>query len=215
MRPPRRRLLATLTAGLTALALLAGCGIASDDSARDIPENALPEALQNETTTTTVSDDPERTSVEKLFLVQTSSDGSTEVLAEVFVEIETPEGPSGLPAALVRALADARPTELGFPSLTNSVPPGLEVVRADLGTDGVLELDVSELDSVEGAGQRLAVAQIVFTLTELDGVNAVRFFEDGQPVAVPIENGTAPAGTAVRRSDDPSLLAALRDSTTR
>lgn len=211
MNPLRRRVL-PVAATLLAAVLLAGCGIASDDSARDIPESALPEALQNETTTTTVSADPDRTSVETLFLVQTSGDGSTEELAEVRVEIETPDGPSGLPAALVQALADARPNELGLPSLTNSVPPGLEVVRADLGPDGVLELDVRELDSVEGSGQRLAVAQIVFTLTELAGIEAVRFFGDGQPVAVPIESGTAPAGTAVRRIDDPALLAALRGS---
>ncbi|MCD9622450.1 GerMN domain-containing protein [Rhabdothermincola salaria] len=211
---PLRRLVKVGLAVLAAIVLLVGCGIASDDSARDIPDNALPEALQNETTTTTVSDEPGRTSIERLFLVEASSDGATEQLAEIPVEIEVPEGPSGLPAALVQALADARPTELGFPSLTNSVPPGLEVLRTDLGADGVLDLDVSELDSVEGSGQRLAVAQIVFTLTELADIDAVRFFDDGEPVAVPIESGTAPAGTPVRRIDDPSLLASLRRSET-
>lgn len=209
----RRCLLVAVATAVTAL-VLAGCGIASDESARDIPEDALPQTLQNETTTTTVSGDPGRTSVEKLYLVQASSDGATEELAEVLVEIEVPDGGSGLPGALVQALADARPTELGFPALTNSVPPGLSVERAELGADGILDLEVDELGSVEGSGQRLAVAQIVFTLTELDGINAVRFFEDGQPVAVPIENGTAPAGTPVRRIDDPSLLAGLRASST-
>lgn len=190
---------------------LVGCGIASDDTARDISQDALPLTLQDETTTTS-SPGPGVVGEERLFLVEASADGSTEQLVPIPVRLELPDGAASLPVALVEALAEASPTELGYPTLTNSVPPDLEVVGADVRADGVLDLDVNGLATVEGSGQRLAVAQILFTLTELADVAAVRFFEDGEAVAVPIENGTASAGTPVRRSDDPDLLAALQRS---
>jgi hypothetical protein len=211
-RTALRALTAALLAAVTAVLVLAGCGIAADDSAREIPRDALPETLQNETTSTTSPSGTTRN--ESLFLVRSGTPEGVETLDRVFASIDAPQDPADLPAAVVRALVDARPDVLQRSDLINAVPPGLEVLRSERVGDGVLELDLDDLDTVEGSLQRLAVAQLVFTLTELEGITAVRFFEDGQPVAVPIEQGTSPAGTPVRRTDDPSLLAALRAPST-
>jgi spore germination protein GerM len=95
------------------------------------------------------------------------------------------------------------------------VPSDVQVRSTELGDDGVLDLDLTNLGKVESALQRLAVAQIVFTLTQLvdPGIDAVRFSVDGTEVAVPIENGVAPAGTPVTRDDEPSFVG--RPTTTR
>ncbi|MCU1426541.1 MAG: hypothetical protein JWL83_541 [Actinomycetia bacterium] len=56
------------------------------------------------------------------------------------------------------------------------------------------------LIDVSGAEQKVAVAQIVLSLTFLDGVNHVRFLLDGSPVSVPRGNGTV-TRAAVTRAD--------------
>ena len=66
------------------------------------------------------------------------------------------------------------------------------------------------LPSLEPKG-RLAMAQIVFTATDLKTlcINAVRLFVNGATASVPTQSGSADAGTRVMRSDyadlDPQL----------
>jgi spore germination protein GerM len=76
-----------------------------------------------------------------------------------------------------------------------------------VGDDGVLDLDLSDLGEAEGTMQRLAVAQLVLTLTDLEvpPIDAVRFSVDGHEVAVPMGAKVVPAGTPVRPGDDPDL----------
>ena len=72
----------------------------------------------------------------------------------------------------------------------------------------VVDLDLTNLGTVESSLQRLAVAQLVFTLTELrsPAIDGVRFSVDGTPVAVPVENGVAPPGAVVGRDQELSLV---------
>jgi spore germination protein GerM len=67
--------------------------------------------------------------------------------------------------------------------------------------DGTVAIDLNPafLD-VSGQTQKLALAQIVFTMTSLKGVRRVRFLLDGQPTTVPRINGTI-TDKPVRRSD--------------
>src|SRR5262249_13720249 len=53
---------------------------------------------------------------------------------------------------------------------------------------------------VTGSEQKIALAQIVLTMTLLHGVKQVRFLLDGEPVSVPRANGTL-TRTPVKRSD--------------
>ena len=68
--------------------------------------------------------------------------------------------------------------------------------------DGVLDLNLSSL-GVENARLRLAMAQIVFTATDLkiSGITSVRISIDGQPAAVPTQSGSADPGASIMRSD--------------
>jgi spore germination protein GerM len=46
-----------------------------------------------------------------------------------------------------------------------------------------------EFTGLGGGNQQLAVAQIVWTVTEFPGVQQVRFSIDGQPLEVPTDEG--------------------------
>ena len=62
-------------------------------------------------------------------------------------------------------------------------------------------IDVNEsLTGVDGEEQMLALAQLVFTLTGLPGVNGVSFARDGRPVEVPTADGELKRGP-LRRQD--------------
>ena len=54
----------------------------------------------------------------------------------------------------------------------------------------VVTIGVSrEFTEVAGGNQLLATAQVVFTVTEFPGVEAVRITADGSPVEVPTDDG--------------------------
>jgi spore germination protein GerM len=214
--PIGRRLAAVTVAAAVALGALAGCGIGEDEAAREIPNGVVPESLRQDTSpTTTGPDDPGRARKATIYLVRSDRAAMSSSLEAVEVDVSAPGSEDELATLVTEALVQARPDALGRPDLLNAVPPGMQVLRAEVASDGVLDLDVTELDAVEGSLQRLAVAQIVFTLTGLSPrIDAVRFSVEGTAVAVPVESGSIAAGQPVRRSDDPSLLARSRSSAT-
>ncbi len=101
---------------------------------------------------------------------------------------------------LTRLIAEQPSASSGTPDLTNAIPPTVKILDAKL-DGGVLELDVSKLDAVEGTQQRLAFAEIVFTATGIPGIDSVRFMIAGLPAQVPIDNSTSKAGQAITRAD--------------
>jgi spore germination protein GerM len=202
---PRRALLATL---VSLLCLLGACGIPEDSKPREISRDALPpELIDPSSTATSVPSDADSRFV-TLYLVQ-GDDTSGDALVAVRQEVAEPTDPADLPAAVATALIAASPEQLGRADLVNAIPSDVQVRSAVLNDDGVLDLDLTNLGTVESSLQRLAVAQIVFTLTDLSvpQVSAVRFSIDGEEVTVPLEGGVAPAGTPVGRADEPTLLA--------
>jgi spore germination protein GerM len=130
-----------------------------------------------------------------------------ERLQPVPVEIATPADPEDLPRAVIDALISLNPTASGQTGLVNAVPTETRVLRAELGDDDVLDLDLTNLADVESARLRLAVAQIVFTATGITAlpVRGVRFAIDGEPVAVPTEGGTSGTGEVITRASFPRL----------
>lgn len=63
-------------------------------------------------------------------------------------------------------------------------------------------------DATDGTRRSLALAQIVFTLTDLPAVRDVRFLLDGSPVEVPVGDGRL-TRAAVARADYPVPVVAL------
>jgi hypothetical protein len=71
---------------------------------------------------------------------------------------------------------------------TALAPQALEVDERPVG--GLTTVAVTrEFTGVSGGNQLLAVAQVVWTLTELPGTTEVRFLVDGAPVEVPTDEG--------------------------
>lgn len=60
----------------------------------------------------------------------------------------------------------------------------------------------SAFTGVSGANQKLAVAQVVWTVTEPDGADRVRFVLEGEPIEVPTDRGLTvqPVGRDAYRS---------------
>ncbi len=91
-------------------------------------------------------------------------------------------GPAVLQEALAELLAGPTADELAA-GLTSEVPPGTELLDVALG-DGVATVDLStDFESGGGSLSMTArVAQVVFTATQFDNIDQVRFLMDGAPI---------------------------------
>ncbi len=93
--------------------------------------------------------------------------------------------------------------------LSSSLGPTADVTDVTV-ADGRAAVNLSSplAEAPDGADRSLGLAQIVFTLTELSGVDDVRFLLDDDPVEVPVGDGTL-TRDAVTRSDYPVSVIAL------
>lgn len=185
-RPQLRRTLGAiaLVAGLGAA--VAACGVGTQDEARRVDPAVVPFGLLEAGTTTTVVDEGEPAAV---FLV--ADDRLVEV-ARV--------APDDASLADLLELVVAGPTDgertLG---ITTAVPAGA-VASADA-SRGVAQVDLTEaFGDVRSDEQLLALGQLVYTLTQQPGIGGVSFTLDGEPVAVPLPDGTEVSG-AISRDD--------------
>ncbi len=183
-----------VVAALTASA----CGIPTDHAPRAIARGALPAALAPQTTTTLAGPAAGHQDV-RLFLVRNESGNPS--LSPVTMAIGDTDGLTAQVRAVMTQLISEQPAASGATEdLTNTIPSSVRII--DLRMDGdVADLDVSNLDNVESTQQRLAFAQMVYTATDLPGVDAVRFSIDHRPAQVPLDTATSKLGQAIDRSD--------------
>lgn len=196
---------ATLVVSVLLIAVTA-CGIPSDDEPRAIPSAAVPEQVHEPRGTSTSSSVviPGTAQRETIFLVGGSETSAR--LTPVEVNIEGTGDPAQLPRRVVERLIETRPEAVGRQGeATNELPSDVRVIDAVMQSDGVLDLNLSGLAGVEGERLKLAMAQIVFTATELPGITGVRFAIDGEPANVQIQSGSALPGTPVSQADYPEL----------
>jgi hypothetical protein len=181
----------------------AACGIPSDDEPRAIPEGALPEQAREPrgTGTTSTTSRTGSTLDQTLYLV--TAEDAQDRLVPFAGPVPAPTDPSQLPRLTLEALIETRPENVGLAGVaTNQLPSDVRVIDAIVQPDGVLNLNLSS-PGVEGARLRLAMAQIVFTATDLksSGITSVRVSFDGVPAAVPTQSGSADPGTPVTKND--------------
>lgn len=152
---------AASVAALAALAGLAGCGIPLDGAPR-----RLVDAPENEVTTTTAP----------------TGGGSAYVyltLEDHLVPIRVDVGDAS-PQARVTALLSIEPDS----GAASQIPSGTRLLAAERNAS-VVTVDLSdEFDNVQGTGRRLAAAELVFTLTEIGGIEDVLFEVSGRPTRV-------------------------------
>lgn len=182
-RPPAR--IAGALAGLVALAALAvGCGVAPQDDATRVDPANVPFGLLDGGTTTTAVDEGEAT------LIYLIADDRL-----VGVDRQVPDDAT---AGDLLGLVVAGPTDaersLG---ITTAVPAGA-VASADE-SRGVAQVDLTAaFGDVRSGEQLLALAQLVYTLTQRPGLGGVEFTLDGEPIDVTLADGTVVVGPLSR-----------------
>lgn len=172
------------TLGLAvALAGLAACGIPADDEPQAIPRQNVPEAVLETTTDTTR---PEGQVPGRVYLVQSPDDQPHLVPVERPVAAESATA-RPTPAAVLEALLQATPDDgERATGITNQIPRATRLASPPEPVAGRLVIDLtSGIYDVQGGNQLAAFGQIVCTVDALDGVDAVLFQVDGEPIEVP------------------------------
>jgi spore germination protein GerM len=163
----------------------AGCSIQPDTAPRVIPPNDRVELNP------LLAEGGEAAGTTRLYLVAASDGGERELRAVARDVDATPT------AALQELLKGPNPPEVDG-GLGTELPPGLSLLSARQ-AGSVLQVDVSEeILDLPAPGTILAVAQIVFTASQIDGVEQVRLRVNGNPRAWPDGRGeltTAPLTT--------------------
>jgi spore germination protein GerM len=165
--------------------VIAGCGVDPQSAPEDIAISPIP-AVTSEPTTGSAG--PEVTlwflADERLTpLTRPASESTPATALELLAEGPDPgEADAGLTTAVAR-----QPFAVDDPD-----------------ADGVLTVEVTRtFSSVSGDDQLREVAQVVWTATEFDGVDAVRFATDGEALEVPTDLGLS--DEPVDRDDYASL----------
>jgi spore germination protein GerM len=178
-----------------ALALLAvcglataGCGVPTDRTARDLPASDVPFALlAAEAPTTTTSTAPSRPVAVTVFMI-----GRDERLVGVGRQVTSPLSVEKVVAELLKGPASDERRK----GMRTGLAPETLILSADI-SDNIANIDLGG-PVATGTQQLVALAQIVYTATELEGVNGVRFTYQGTRANVLTELGSTafPVGRA-------------------
>ena len=151
-----------IIAALVLAAVTAACSIQPDTSPRDIPnaDRALSDPL-------VPAGGGESAGSTRVYLVKESDDGTPQLRAVLRSVEPTASG-------VMEELLKGPNTQEEDDDITTAMPSGL-VLRSARSGAGVLTVDVSsELLDEPAPKLQLAIAQIVFTASELEGVREVR-----------------------------------------
>lgn len=191
---------------------LTACGVPTSSSSRPIDADEIPAQFAATTIPSTTSTSTS-TSVVEPPPSTTTTNLPVEQVDVFFVSgnrvVPVPRlllSPASAPQVLA-ALAEGVPEIDEAAGLRSAVPEDLPLeVSVERGV-ATVELDPSFLLVVSGPDQRLAIAQIVLTLTRRAGIGQVSFASDSRPITVPRGGGdlTAP-GELVACDDYDNLL---------
>lgn len=158
--------------------LLTGCGISADDAPRDIPP-----AEQRPLAVATDRNAGAARGTARIYLLGPTGNGQAVALQPVARDaVETP-------TAVLGALLDGANAAEAARQFRSAVPAGTELRSASL-RSGVLWVDLSpQLLQLSGGDLVDALAQIVFTASEIDGVQGVWVLADGREQQWPDGNG--------------------------
>jgi hypothetical protein len=165
--------------GLAVGLLVVGCGLPTDHRPRVIEPAQIPDLLSPNNGPSTTQAAP-GAPVAQLFYVKDG--GLVGVNRRVNQGVE--------PAAVLRLLLTPLTTSEKAQGYTTLIPPRTRLLKAVLGRDQILTIDLSkEINSIGGQNAKTAYAQLAFTAIDLSDVQAVRFATEGEPVAVPTDVG--------------------------
>ena len=189
-----------LIALLVAVAVLtAACSVPTDESARVINPEDLPESLRTDviTSTTTTSIPPEvRTAQVTYYLLEPDNERVRAVVRDVVA-------PASMRQTLIGLFDDFRTQEEQDEGLRHALLE-FELLSADR-SDNLITIDITEVDPEgELAADAIlnAVVQLVWTATEDDDIDVVRILIDSQPqiLTTTRDEGDTEEGQPVDRS---------------
>lgn len=168
-----------------------GCGVPTDEGPRPIPHDRVPfELLDPAPIPTTPPGTPAGSASATVFMV------AGDRLAPVPRNVPAPASPE----KVLQALFDGVVPEEAARNLRSAVARTTQVSVAEE-PGGRLRVELTPAFLATATDQQaLAVAQIVYTLTGLPGVDSVSFTVEGRPVEVPSGDGALKSGP-VRRAD--------------
>ncbi len=172
---------------LVVATLVSACSIQDDAEPRAIDPTLVPFSLLATSTTTTTTEPATTKTVEvptSIFLV----DSDTELLTEV---VRTIPPPPSVRSGLQELLVGPTGEELAR-GLNSAIARSAELRGVDGPLDGVVTVNLSDdLRAIGGQGQRLALAQVVFTATAAPEVTGVLFAFEGELSEVPNGQGVS------------------------
>lgn len=183
----RHRLGPALSVLLAIAVVVSGCVVPDDAEPRALEPSNVPFSLLATSTTDTTQTVPSVASVEvSVYLVDNDTNQLVEALRSV-------PGPASPRVALEELLGGPTEDELAF-GITSAIAQSTALLGlADAG-NRVITVNLSDdLRTISGQGQRLALAQVVFTATATAEVDGVLFAFEGEVSEVPDAQGQSTA----------------------
>jgi len=191
------------------LVVLSSCAVPSSGSYSQVAPEDIPFGLNAPQTTipqtTTTILDPKST--ESLPVAVSEPIDLFFISNSRIIKVQRNVASPANPAQALSSLVEGPSTSPEFVGLRTALPTtfvaSVDVIR------GVAQVDATRvfLDSLSGLDQKLAIAQIVLTLTSRPGVGQVLFSVEGKLISVPRGRGDSVAsGVAVTFDDYSSLI---------
>jgi hypothetical protein len=200
---------AAIRHSLMLLLILSACAVPNSGSYSQVAPEDIPFGLNAPQTTlpqtTTTVFDP--TIIDSLPIAVSEPIDLFFISNSRIIKVQRNVGSPANPSQALSSLVEGPSSSPEFVGLRTALPTtfvaSVDVIR------GVAQVDATRafLDSLSGLDQKLAIAQIVLTLTSRPGVGQVLFSVDGKLISVPRGRGdSVSSGVAVTFDDYSSLI---------
>ena len=164
---------------LASVFVLSSCAVAADNTPRDIDPDAIELITQDPSNAGQASGGAGR-----IFLLAPEVPGEPAHLQSVTRDID-----DDVQAVMTSLLAGPNTTEF-VARYRSGLPPGMKVLGITRRSRGVVQLNVDDaITTLRGDELILALAQIVYTLNDVNGVNSVLLTVNGTPAIWPAGSG--------------------------
>lgn len=168
---------------LVALLVLVACGVPGDSDPRAIDAQNVPFDLLSPTAEATTTTQPAFTDTDTVTIFLADAEGK---LHDVRRQVTSPVSVDKVLESLLGG-----PTKEEADRLSTAITSETKLLGVQGPDDGLVILNLSrQLLDITGRQQILALAQVVWTATELPAVDRVLFEFEGEPVEVQNGNGT-------------------------
>ncbi len=193
-----RRKYRPLAVAITVALLLGGCSVGTDRLVRDVPEEQRLPLLTEAAIIESQGGDG------RIYLVAAGETGQQRQLRSVQRDVRTTPD-ALLPEILLLLLLNGPSQNELDNRMVTAIPAGTSLISTRR-SGTTLFVDITEqITELTGEAQTLAVAQIVFTASELPGVRAVRLRINGEDQAWPRGDGQSRIGD-LRVFDYPGIV---------